>query len=402
MSRGDIRSGWNRPSSDFHGGTRAPEAQIRQTFNISNRSEMAMRAKIDSIPNASNDNVIGFGYVGGRYGSIEPKDVIFAERHQHRVGPKTDANMEVFSSFNGEVVPSGITQAEFNRMYKAVGVTQGGSDPEFKHGGDNSGIAGIIQGATTVTNNSETTFFFGDMVRAVPPKVNAKERQKFHSEMKLLIDENFIDGKHKGRLELVSYDGIMGQVEEAVSLAVTEARSLDVPGRAASIQNNTYIEDSDAEGVALCLKRFLSFVALQTMIVVQKSPGLQQAGPLELAARLGLISDPTVQEDVSLQQHLFSRFLVSSLGATNEYDTIATDISQELGVAAVPQVVPLFGSAAAQFTPAEQVQQEGEQAFDLFWRSIAHLLHRQGSDILGQCISTSEPGKPMDINLHAS
>lgn len=397
----EIRSGWGRPVSDFHGGTCAPQAHIRVTFNIDNRSEETLRNSFSAISNPGDSNIIGYGFIGGKYTCIDPKDIIFARVDQTRSGGKTDANMAVFSSFNGEVVPAKITQTEFNSMYRAVGVTQGGSDPNFLHGGDNSGIAGISQGSTTVTNHSEHTFTFGDMVRAVPPSIDAAERLNFHRNMEGVVYENFIPGKYKGLLEPVSYTGILGQVEEGVAILLEGPASLDIPGRLASLQNNQTIDDSDAEGVALNLKRFLSWTCFQTICVLKKNQALLQLPHMDLAQKLGLYKD-TVSEDIPLQQDLFSRALVSSLGATVNFDEIMNTIDKDFqtGVNTVTST-SLFASTTQTLAPHEQVEKQGESAFDLFWRSLAHLLEQQGGSVFAQCIGTSGPGQPLDLNVHA-
>ena len=397
----DIRSGWFRPNSDFHGGTRAPEAHIRVTFNVKTRNAAGLRDSLAAIPNASDANVIGYGFFEGQYTSIDPKDILFACTEETRHGTRTDANMEVFSAFNGEIIPPKIEQEDFNRMYRAVGVSQGQSDPDFKHGGDKSGIAGISQGATTITNNSEHTFYFGDMVRAVPPYIDAAKRQHFHSSLEAETHENYIAGKHKGRLEHVSYEGIVGQIHEAVAILTEDTGSLEIPARFAQLLANSLPDESDARGVALNLKRFINWAIFQTLLYSRANPAAFSSDVLELAAQLGLVASATTRENISMQKDLLPRIFVSSLNSASSSEKAMLAIARQLPSATV--TTPFMSSAIPQQTLAsEQLQRTGECAFDLLWRSQAHLLERQGSSVFGQCLGTSEPGQPMDINVHAT
>ena len=396
-----VRSGWFRPSHDFHGGTRAPEAQVRVVFNVRKQAAQDTRDRIATMPNASASSVIGFGFFESKHLAIQAKDVVFTHMEQTRAGPKTDANSECFSSFNGEVIPSNITQDQFNRQFMAVGVTQGASDPDFKVGGDNSGITVITQGATTITNLSEKEITYGEYVRAVPPSVDKDKRERFHAAMENVVHENFIPGKYTCELQTVTYEDMVGEVAEAVGTLLSDPARFSIPQRATSLQNNVPFDDSDVEGAALNLKRFLSWTLFTAVTLVQQDPGIAAMAPLDLGARLGLIENRSVPEDIPLLKTFIERALLSTLQSTTRREDATQDIVDIIGtVGAAP--MSLFGNPSSKPAPSDQLRREGAVAYDLFWRSQAHLLERNSGDILGQAISRTQPGGPLDINLHTS
>ena len=398
---GGIQSGWLRPESDFHGGTIAPEAQIRVTGLIERRTPDDIRDRVALIPNANDASVIGYGRFDSRYMAIDSKDIVWRRENQQRTGVKTDANMEVFSSFNGEVIEPGMTQEKFNQRYRAVGVTQGGSDPDYRMGGDNSGIAWNSQGSTTVHNNSGYDFNYGDYIIAVPPSIDRYTRDSHHEAMSKLRGENHIAGKYKGQFEPFSHKNTLGIFDEAVAELVNDPTKFNLPARMLSVYTGKPIDDSDSEEIALNLKRASMWTAFSAIATFLSTPALQGLTLIDIAATLGLVEAPGVRENETTQQEILSRSFLSTLKSTTLYDETVKTISREIGAAPVTGTA-FFSTQTPRPSVQQQLLNEGDVAYDLLWRSSGHALERAGGNVFARVLRPSKAGQPMDINVHAT
>lgn len=399
-------AGYLRPAHDFHGGTRAPEAQIRVGFGLEEQPSEKARERVGRMPDANKDTVIGLSHLEPRTMGVQAKEIVWGRVDDIRSGAKTDQNCNAFSAFNGEEIDTNL-QSEFNKKYVVLGVTQGGSDPEVVMGGDKSGIAVITQGATTITNLSEYELTYGEFVAAEPPSIDRVERERLQSTLEMGGPENFINGKYLGHLKKVTYEDLQGSLEEVVAYLLGNTASLNIPDQAASVEAGRPGDHGDIANAALNLKRFISWTTFCVEMVTRRRQAefarlrAQPDYPLVLAKKLGLIDEATVggAEDDKFQQEIIERALVSSLNATTAMESVAAAIEADLprGVIATP----FFGGATVQDTPAERVLKEGLVAYDLQWRSTGHLLERQNGNLLGQIIGRADPCGPVDINLRA-